>query len=164
MPRNEPRPVSIELLREPASPDRLAAEVVTLGRQPGGDLALHAHATGAAVELIMGDGLIDSVCSWTVAADQVPAVLAAAVRDLFPGKPAALREWMAARGIPATHEAWRGYAVRPVDEDRFLLEVLRVLIGTVERDEGQKIAGRLTDWLTRSGISYEFDEWAGEAH
>lgn len=111
----------------------------------------------------MGEGLNDSICWWTVAAEQVPQVLGAAVGELFPDT-ATLREWIAARGIPAVEQAWQGRGARPVDEDRFLLEALRDVIGTAERDQGQQIAGRFIAWLTRHGIGYEFDEQVGEAY
>lgn len=156
-------PAQIELLREPAGVERLAAETVTLELRPDGDLVLSAHATGVAVEMIMGEGLNDSLSSWTVSAAQVPRVLDAVARDLF-ADTSAIRGWLGARGIPAVEEDWRGYGVRPVDESRFLLEALRDIIGTQQRDEGQQIATRLIDWLTRNGFRYEFGEQVREAY
>jgi hypothetical protein len=160
----EQGPPGIELLREPASKDRLAEELVTLAFQPNGDLVLQAIAIGIGVERFEGEGRNKSVTRYVVGAAQVPRVLAAALHDLF-GDTNALRGWMAARGVEAAADQWHGYGVCPRNEERFLLEALRDVIGRDEPfDEGEKIGYRFGRWLTRHGIPYEYREEAGEGY
>ena len=160
----EQGPPGIELLREPAGPDRLAEELVTLGLQSNGDLVLQAVAIGIAVERFEGEGRNQSVTRYVVGAAQVPRVLTAALRDLF-NDTNALRAWMASRGVEAVPEQWHGYEVAPRNEERLLLEALRDVIGRDEPfDEGEKIGYRFGRWLTRHGLDYESREEAGEGY
>jgi hypothetical protein len=153
---------SIELLREPAGPRRLAAETVTLGVTAPGDVVLQTYAFGFGLQRFSGENVNEVTSTYTVAAADVPRLLAAALRDLFPDT-AALQQWLAARGIAATSGEWHGYYVRPVDEDRLLIAALRDLIGTVEGfDEGEKIAMRFLAWLRRASIGFVFAELPAE--
>jgi hypothetical protein len=72
---------------------------------------------------------------------------------------------LVSRGITAVEDTWHGYDVRPLDEDRLLLEALRDLIGAVgDPDDGQRIGGRLVDWLSRHAIDHDYQEQVGEAY
>jgi hypothetical protein len=157
----QPASPSVELLRTAAGPDRGADELVTLHLASTGDLVLRAVAIGIAVERFEGDGRNKRTSSYTVRAGDVPRIRSALLRDLFAGTSPG--DWFAAHGIPAVAEQWHGYDRGPVDEDRFLLEGLRDVIGTAEWDEGEKIALRFIRWLSRHGIEQEFREEVGEA-
>jgi hypothetical protein len=54
-------------------------------------------------------------------------------------------------------------ALAPVHDGRYLLDALRDAIGTVEWDEGEKIALRFARWLSGHGIQPQFREEVGEA-
>jgi hypothetical protein len=160
----EDEPAGIELLREPSGPDRLADELVTLALEPNGDLVLRALAVGIGVERFAGEGLNKRVTRYVVSAINVARVLTSALRDLF-GDTAALRGWMASRGIEADADQWHGYGVRPRNEERLLLEALRDVIGrNVPVDEGEQVGYRFGQWLKRHGIDYEFREEFGEGY
>jgi hypothetical protein len=157
----QPAPHKVELLHEPAGPDRGAEELVTLELRPDGDLVLSAVAVGIAVERFEGEGHNKRTTWYTVRAGDVPRVRSALLRELFAEtRPA---EWFRAHGVPAVAQRWYGYDVGPVDEDQFLLEALRDVIGTAEWDEGEKIAFRFVRWLSRHGIEQQFREEVGEA-
>lgn len=160
LPSQPPSP-RIELLREPAGPHRGAAEVVTLELTPDGALVLRTLAIGIAVERFEGEGRNKRISWYTVRAGDVPRVRGAVVRELFTATDP--HDWFAAHGVPAVAEPWQGHDVGPVDDDQFLLEALRDVIGTEEPDEGEKIALRYVRWLSRGGVEYEYGEEVGEA-
>ncbi|WP_131772302.1 MULTISPECIES: hypothetical protein [Protofrankia] len=134
-----------------------SAEDVTLERPPGGDLTLHCRTSGRVVEMIIEEDAAEYRRTWTVRTEHVPRVLRAALRDLFTDT-AALHTWLADTGIPTTPEEWQGYPIRPLDEDRLLIEAVRTIIGTEENDEGTTIADRFTTWLAEQSIDYETSE------
>ena len=149
---------SIELLREPSGPRRLADEIVTLGVTIHGDVLLEAYAFGFGLQRFSGENINEVTSTYTVAAADVPRLLAAALRDLFPDTPA-LQRWCAARAIAATPGEWHAYRVRPLDEDRLLVAALQDVIGTAAGfDEGEKFAMRFLTWLRRMDIPYVFAE------
>jgi len=158
---SQPTPNRIELLREPAGPDRGAAELVTLELRPDGDLVLSAVAVGIAVERFEGEGRNKRTTWYTVRGRDIPRVRGALLREVFAEtRPA---DWFRARGIPAVAQPWHGYDIAPVDDDQFLLEALRDAIGSAEWDEGEKIAFRFVRWLSSRGIEQQFREEVGEA-
>jgi hypothetical protein len=160
----EQGPPGIELLREPAGPERLAEELVTLALRPSGDLVLEAVAVGIGVERTEGEGRNKSVTRYIVGAAQVPRVLTAAVGDLF-SDTNALRSWMASRDLEPVAGQWHGHEVGPRNEERLMLEALRDVIGrNGPMDEGEQIGYRFGRWLARQGITYEFREEVGEGY
>ncbi|SBW21665.1 hypothetical protein FDG2_2082 [Candidatus Protofrankia californiensis] len=155
MPDDDVRTVTVftQLMDE----DGWSAEDVTLERPPGGDLTLRCRTSGCVVEMIIGEGGTEYQRTWTVKTEHVPQVLRVALRDLFTDT-AALHTWLADTGIPTTPEEWQGYPIRPLDEDRLLIETVRTIIGTKDNDEGTTIADRFTTWLTEQSIDYETGE------
>jgi hypothetical protein len=142
--RDNPPTSSIDLLHEPASAERWADETVTLALHSNRDLVLRAYAAGKAVEMVAGEGLNESISWWTVPAAQVPRVREAVAADLAVGA--------------------AGFDAHRLEQDPFLLEAVRDVIGTEERDEGAKIATRFLRWLASKGIPYEFAEQVREAY
>ncbi|KLL09779.1 MULTISPECIES: hypothetical protein [Protofrankia] len=155
MPDDDVRTVTV--FTRPMDEDGWSAEEVTLERPPGGDLTLRCHTSGRVIEMIIGEGGTEYRRTWTVRTEHVPRVLRAALRDLFTDT-AALRTWLADTGIPTAAEEWQGHPIRPLDEDRLLIEAVRTVIGTEENDEGTTIADRFTTWLTEQHIGYEAGE------
>ncbi|WP_239346111.1 hypothetical protein [Frankia sp. CIT1] len=147
----------VNVFNKPMDEDGWSAEEVTLERHPGGDLTLRCRTSGRAVEMIIGEDATEYRRAWTVMAEHVPQVLRAALQDLF-ADASALRTWLAGAGIPAAAEDWQGYPIRPLNENQFVIEAVRALLGVDGNDEGTKIADRFTTWLTEQSISYETDE------
>jgi hypothetical protein len=149
----------ITLLNKPMDREGWSAEEVTLALLSTGDLTLRSHASGRAVEMVMGDGVTEYQRAWTVAAGQVEQVRQACVRDLFPDN-TALSGWLARTGVQAAPGEWYGFTVRPVDDRQFVLEAVRTIVGVTDDDEGTTVADRFVNWLAGKGISYTTEQHA----
>lgn len=152
----------LEVFGEFAEEDGPAGEEVRLERGPEGDLRLCCRTWGRAVKLRVGEGTSEYRRVWTVRSEHVPRAVRAFSRELFPDT-MTLRAWLANAGIPSGQGGWYGYAVRPLDEDRFLLELVRAVIGVEDDDECTKIAERFTARLAADSIEYEFGEGVTDA-
>lgn len=143
----------IILVNKPMDREGYSAEEVTLALLPTGDLTLRSHASGRAVEMVMGDGVTEYHRVWTVAAGHVEQVRRACVRELFPDT-TALSGWLARTGVAAAPGEWYGFTLRPVDDRQFVLEAVRTVVGVTDDDEGTTVADRFVAWLTGHGIGY----------
>lgn len=151
---------TVTLLNKPMDREGWSAEVVTLEVLPAGDLTLRSHASGRAVEMVMGDGVTEYDRAWTVSAGQLEQLRQACIRDLFPDT-TALNAWLARSGVQAEPGEWYGFTVRPVDDRQFLLEAVRTIIGLEDDDEGTKMADRFIGWLAAQNISHTVEQHTG---
>jgi hypothetical protein len=157
MPKDDRAVGSVELYDRRMDAQGWLSENVVLARMESGDIILRADTSGRAVETVMGDFYGNWLRIWTVRAADVPRMLDAAVRDLF-SDTSGFIDWLRDKGIATEPTQWHGFRVRPVPEDRLLLEAVRAIIGTRDRDDATLVGDRFADSATAKGIEHTFTE------
>jgi hypothetical protein len=147
---------SITLRYRPMDREGWMAEVVTLAVTATGEVILRQEVGGKVIQMYSIDFNANEQTIYRVAAVDVPRLLEAVTADLFPDTDA-LVSWAASRQLPTEPGQWHGLAVRPVNQDKLLLEALSTILGPVDESEidmGQRIVSRFHDWLKAKGVGY----------
>jgi hypothetical protein len=135
-----------------------SAEVVLLRRDADGGLTLLARNHGRAVQLQIGEDVVEYERRWTVGPADVGGLLAGWLGERFQDGDA-FERWLDGQGIDHAASAWQGHGGTRLDQTELTLAAGRDIVGQPrDSDEGSTVASRFLGWLITHEIPYLSEE------